>query len=230
VGAAEQQQQEVQGEQQQQEEQHLLQRRLSDSDAEWPSSAAAAEQQQQADGGGGGGAAPTAAELDVFSEMLYAVTHFSRLEPMACIPPASASASASASSSTRGCGAHILSSVEFDCRGQLFAAAGVQQHVLVHDYHAVLEQCSGSQQQQQAAASGIAPLLDIPMSSKLSCVSFSPTVQHYLLSSDYEGQVHLLDVTGVCSAQGVTCGGSLCGTHAYTPAVDMCLQACVRVL
>jgi len=41
-----------------------------------------------------------------------------------------------------------------------------------------------------------APRLDLATGSKISCVSFSPAVQQYLLSSDYTGVVQLWDLTG----------------------------------
>jgi hypothetical protein len=56
--------------------------------------------------------------LDAFSRMLYAVTHYSKLQPLAYVPCCSNRAAPGAG------GAQILSSVEFDCSGQLFAAAG----------------------------------------------------------------------------------------------------------
>lgn len=151
----------------------------------------------------GGGA--RVGQLDVFSRMLHDITHFSRLDPIACIPPPGSSRdthrglggggqAGSSSSSGPGGGANILSSVDFDCAGRLFAAAGVQQHVLVYDYAAVLQACSARQQQQQPAS--LAPVLDMAMRAKLSCLSFSPAVQQHVLASDYEGQAQLLDVAG----------------------------------
>jgi hypothetical protein len=56
--------------------------------------------------------------LDAFSRMLYAVTHYSKLQPLAYVPCCSNRTAPGAG------GAQILSSVEFDCYGQLFAAAG----------------------------------------------------------------------------------------------------------
>jgi hypothetical protein len=56
--------------------------------------------------------------LDTFSRMLYAVTHYSKLQPLAYVP-----SSGNAGGAGSG-GAQILSSVDFDCAGQLFAAAG----------------------------------------------------------------------------------------------------------
>ncbi|KAF6252003.1 hypothetical protein COO60DRAFT_1274591, partial [Scenedesmus sp. NREL 46B-D3] len=38
------------------------------------------------------------------------------------------------------------------------------------------------------------PVLDLPTQHKISCTSFSSAVQQYLLSSDYEGRVHLWDL------------------------------------
>jgi hypothetical protein len=154
-----------------------------------------------------------AAGLDAFSEVLSAVTHFNSLSTLAYIPPSTGSAAAAAARSAAGTSSssacNILSSLEFDCKGQLFAAAGVQQRICVYDYQAVLAAAGAGgsadttlQQQQQstpaAAAAAVQPslepLLDLPTQHKISCTSFSSAVQQYLLSSDYEGLVHLWDL------------------------------------
>jgi hypothetical protein len=101
------------------------------------------------------------------------------------------------------------------CAGLFLASStGVQQRIFVHDYQSVLTHGGPPQQQQQqqavtagsngapdvggssSAADPLLPLLDLPTGSKISCVSFSPAVQQYLLSSDYAGVVQLWDLTG----------------------------------
>jgi hypothetical protein len=54
----------------------------------------------------------------------------------------------------------------------------------------------GSSSRSGGSDSALLPLLDLPCASKVSCLSFSPTVQQYLLSSDYTGVVQLWDLTG----------------------------------
>jgi hypothetical protein len=105
------------------------------------------------------------------------------------------------------------------CAVLLLCCAGVQQRIFVHDFQSVLTHGGPPQQQLDAPAaaaaagssappntggssrsagldSALLPLLDLPCSSKVSCLSFSPTVQQYLLSSDYTGVVQLWDLTG----------------------------------
>jgi hypothetical protein len=98
----------------------------------------------------------------------------------------------------------IMYSLLFTLLCVLFCA-GVQQHILVHDFQSVLTHGGPQQQQQQPAAAdgssdALLPLLDLPTGSKISCLSFSPAVQQYLLSSDYAGVVQLWDLTGWCAA------------------------------
>lgn len=115
--------------------------------------------------------------------------------------------------------------------------AGVQQRIFVHDFQSVLKDGGPHQKQSApAAAAGnssaagpdiaggasggggggdgssslCAPRLDLATGSKISCVSFSPAVQQYLLSSDYTGVVQLWDLTGNVGG-GVGWGVRSCG-------------------
>jgi E3 ubiquitin-protein ligase RFWD2 len=147
-----------------------------------------------------------AAGLDAFSDVLSAVTHFNSLSTLAYIPPSTGSAAAAAARNAAGTSSssacNILSSLEFDCKDQLFAAAGVQQRICVYNYQSVLAGAAADPQQPNPAAAAAAagvqpslePLLDLPTQHKISCTSFSSAVQQYLLSSDYEGLVHLWDL------------------------------------
>jgi hypothetical protein len=58
--------------------------------------------------------------LDDFAKVLSAVTSYNSLQPVAYIPPSAAGHGGSGSSAN----ANILSSIEFDCLGRLFAVAG----------------------------------------------------------------------------------------------------------
>lgn len=86
----------------------------------------------------------------------------------------------------------------------------------MHDFQSVLTHGAYNAQQQQqqqapdiggsnsggirnssnSSSTSLMPLLDLPTGSKVSCLSFSPSVQQYLLSSDYGGVVQLWDLTG----------------------------------
>ena len=77
----------------------------------------------------------------------------------------------------------------------------------MHDFQSVLTHGGPQQQQRQqqppaaddggnGSSDALLPLLDLPTGSKISCLSFSPAVQQYLLSSDYAGVVQLWDLTG----------------------------------
>jgi WD40 repeat protein len=59
---------------------------------------------------------------------------------------------------------------------------------------------SSSSSSSSSGSDALLPLLDLPSGSKISCLSFSPAVQQYLLSSDYAGIVQLWDLTGGCAA------------------------------
>eukprot|EP00879_Flechtneria_rotunda_P016905 GHRR01017696.1.p1 GENE.GHRR01017696.1~~GHRR01017696.1.p1 ORF type:complete len:867 (+),score=461.27 GHRR01017696.1:375-2975(+) len=143
-----------------------------------------------------------AAELDAFSDVLAGLTYYNSLAPVAHIPPSSSNSNGAAAAAARpGGGASILSSIEFDCAGQLFAAAGVQQRICVYDYQAVMAAQNSSNEtptsfSTAADSAALQPLLDLPTRYKISCVSFSAAVQQYMLSSDYEGLVHLWDLHG----------------------------------
>lgn len=84
-------------------------------------------------------------------------------------------------------GSNIVSSVEFDASGVLFAAAGVTKRIKVFNY----EQIENQQY------SGIYPIQEIETPSKISCISWNPYVQYQIATADYNGVVAVYDaVTG----------------------------------
>lgn len=115
--------------------------------------------------------------LDLFSGVLSAATHYSRLTPVAelCRPPGLRQGSSC-----------ILSSIDFDADESIFATAGVIQRIALYDYRSVVDAPAGEPPM---------PVSEITTRSKLSSLSFSRSVKQQLLSSDYEGVVSLWDTS-----------------------------------
>lgn len=112
--------------------------------------------------------------LQEFSRILSVLTQCNKLKVIAEIPR---SALRQASS--------IISSVEFDRDGALFATAGVSKRISVFDHATVV----------RSADSVVhCPVVELVTRSKLSCLSWNRYVASHLASSDYEGVVTLWDV------------------------------------
>jgi E3 ubiquitin-protein ligase RFWD2 len=125
-------------------------------------------------GGGAAGAADVDDGLAEFSRMLSSLTRCSRLRLVAEIPRPSLRAASS-----------IISSVEFDRDGGLFATAGVSKRISIFEHAAVV------------GSPGVAvhcPVVELVTRSKLSCLSWNRYVGAHLASSDYEGGLALWDV------------------------------------
>ncbi|KAK9844035.1 hypothetical protein WJX81_002531 [Elliptochloris bilobata] len=140
-----------------------------------------------AEGAGGSGPAPAAAAggagpvgavlagggLAEFSRMLSVFTHCSKLRVIAQLPRASTRQSAA-----------ILSSIDFDRDGAIFATAGVSKRISLFEYATVLAHPTTEQH---------CPACELVTRSKLSCLSWNPYIQAHLVSSDYEGCATLWD-------------------------------------
>jgi len=87
------------------------------------------QQPQQSPAAKATAADTSAVALDAFTKVLSAVTSYNSLQPVVYIPPSGSSTTAAigrggSGSSSSSANANILSSIEFDCLGQLFAVAG----------------------------------------------------------------------------------------------------------
>lgn len=106
--------------------------------------------------------------------MLSVLTRCNKLKVVAEIPRPSLRQSSS-----------IISSLEFDPEGGLFATAGVSRRISIFDYVAVAS----------APAPAVhCPVVELATRSKLSCLSWNKYLRSQLASSDYEGVVTLWDV------------------------------------
>ncbi|WPT13614.1 E3 ubiquitin-protein ligase COP1 [Picochlorum sp. SENEW3] len=80
----------------------------------------------------------------------------------------------------------ILSSVEYDRQGRLFATAGVSKRISIFDHTTMLE------------STGVmthCPVVEMLTRSKLSCLSWNRFVASELASTDYEGVLNIWDST-----------------------------------
>eukprot|EP00742_Colponemidia_sp_Colp-10_P010944 GILJ01012084.1.p1 GENE.GILJ01012084.1~~GILJ01012084.1.p1 ORF type:complete len:785 (-),score=100.78 GILJ01012084.1:150-2504(-) len=105
---------------------------------------------------------------------------------------------------------NIISSIEFDRDGELFATAGVSKRIKIFELEAVLANSdrSGSRAEEMdidedrmPRPRGISELADVHFpvrellsQSKLSCLSWNPSVKAHIASSDYDGAVTVWDV------------------------------------
>ena len=137
------------------------------------------------DGAGGddaGGAAPTPSQtgalvdegLQEFSRLLSSLSRCNKLRTVAEIPRPSLRQSSL-----------IISSVEFDREGALFATAGVSKRISVFE-HAAIVRTPGTLVH--------CPVIEMVTRSKLSCLSWNKYIASHLASSDYEGVVTVWDV------------------------------------
>lgn len=132
-------------------------------------------------GGKDAAAAPRGAGggLAAFMETLATFTRFTQLrETAALAPPAASSRSGSM---------NIISSIEFDCAGDLFATAGVSKRIAVYSFAELVN---------SPPDEASVPNLEINTRSKLSCLCWSHQKRSHLVSSDYEGMVTLWDTEG----------------------------------
>jgi hypothetical protein len=105
--------------------------------------------------------------LTAFSQVLSETSGLSGLSLTAVLAPPSS-------------GQSIFSSVEFDCKSQLVAAASVGQKILVYDYCAAMA---------DPGKPGAGAVVELGSRAKLTCLSWNQAIQHQLLSSDSEGMV-----------------------------------------
>lgn len=122
-----------------------------------------------------GNSDPGVDALNEFSRILSVLTECNKLRIVAEIPRPSLLQSSS-----------IISSVEFDRDGSLFASAGVSKRISIFERSAVLK---------SPFASVHCPIVELVTCSKLSCLSWNRYIASQLLSSDYEGGVTLWDVS-----------------------------------
>ena len=112
--------------------------------------------------------------LHEFSRLLSVLSRCNRLIPIAEIPRPSLRQASS-----------IISSVEFDRDGTLFATAGVSKRISVFE-HATVVRAPGTLVH--------CPIIEMVTRSKLSCLTWNRYVASHLASSDYEGVVTVWDV------------------------------------
>ena len=112
--------------------------------------------------------------LQEFSRLLSVLSRYNRLVPIAEIPRPSLRQASS-----------IISSVEFDREGTLFATAGVSKRISVFEHAAVLR---------SPGTLVHCPVVEMVTRSKLSCLTWNKYMSSHLASSDYEGVVTVWDV------------------------------------
>ncbi|PJF19675.1 hypothetical protein PSACC_00503 [Paramicrosporidium saccamoebae] len=78
---------------------------------------------------------------------------------------------------------NIISSIEFDRHGQLFATAGVSKKIRFYEFRDTMNQTMDLH----------CPVREIQCKSKVSCISWNPYIQHQLASADYEGLITVYD-------------------------------------
>ncbi|KAL6776984.1 PCOP1 [Auxenochlorella protothecoides x Auxenochlorella symbiontica] len=121
-------------------------------------------------GGDGGGLGALAGALDL-------VHRAAALETVAVIPrPPGARPNS------------IVSGLEYNSRGNLFACAGVSRRISVYEHAAVLAPGSPAQQ---------LPAAELMARSKISSLSWDPGSEHRVAASDYDGAMSLWDVEGL---------------------------------
>lgn len=121
------------------------------------------------------------AGLHEFSRMLSVLSRCNHLRHIATIPRPSLRQSSS-----------IVSSLEFDRDGGLFATAGVSKRISVFEYNAVVG---------TPGLSVHCPVVEMVTRSKLSCLSWNRYIKSHIASSDYEGVVTIWDVAASSMVQ-----------------------------
>ena len=133
-------------------------------------------QEDQQAGSAGVGAVVMDDGQQEFSRMLSVLTRFNKLQVIAEIPRPSLRQASS-----------IISSVEFDRDGLLFATAGVSKRISVFEHASVVQATRGLPLVH-------CPVVEMVTRSKLSCLSWNRYIASHLASSDYEGVVTIWDV------------------------------------
>ena len=113
--------------------------------------------------------------LKEFSKILSTLTHCNKLKIVAEVPRPSLRRSSS-----------IISSVEFDREGKLFATAGVSKRISIFDHLNILRSNGRLTH---------CPVVEMVTRSKLSCLSWNRFISSQLASTDYEGVLNIWDAT-----------------------------------
>lgn len=85
-------------------------------------------------------------------------------------------------------GSKIISSIEADFSGGLFATAGVLKRINIYNLNKILDRESENMTR-------ISPILQVQCEAKISCLSWNPFHENKLCSADYEGDLNLYDTT-----------------------------------
>lgn len=85
-------------------------------------------------------------------------------------------------------GSKIISSIEGDFSGGLFATAGVLKRINIYNLNNILERKSENMSKNF-------PILQMQCDAKISCLSWNPFHENKLCSADYEGDLNLYDTT-----------------------------------
>jgi E3 ubiquitin-protein ligase RFWD2 len=116
--------------------------------------------------------------LQEFTRILGTIAHSNRLRILAEIPrPPLRNLSS------------IVSSVEFDRHGKLFATAGVSKRISIFDHGTIIPLSMRGVQITHC------PVVEMVTRSKLSCLSWNKFVNSELASTDYEGVLNVWDTT-----------------------------------
>lgn len=119
-----------------------------------------------------------ASGLKKFSRILGTLAHSNKLRIITEIPrPALPNVSA------------IISSIEYDRQGKLFATAGVSKRISIFDYANILPISK------QGLQITHCPIVEMVTRSKLSCISWNKFISNELASTDYEGVLNVWDTS-----------------------------------
>lgn len=81
----------------------------------------------------------------------------------------------------------IISSIEYDRQGKLFATAGVSKRISIFDHGSILPMSK------QGLQITHCPVVEMVTRSKLSCISWNKFISNELASTDYEGVLNIWD-------------------------------------
>lgn len=112
-------------------------------------------------------------ELDSFESKLDRIVNTNRFKTLSNIQYGDAFGSI-----------NIISSIEFDRKGSLFATAGVSRRIRLYDYYDCLRDDINFH----------IPIREIPTKSKISSLSWNPYLNGQIAAADYEGLVTIWDV------------------------------------
>lgn len=85
-------------------------------------------------------------------------------------------------------GSKIISSIEGDYTGGLFATAGVMKRINIYNLNNIIERKNENTTKNF-------PILQMQCDAKISCLSWNPFHENKLCSADYEGNLNLYDTT-----------------------------------